>query len=322
MRITTTIGCAVGMLMVASSVMAQDAKATEILAKTRAALGGAKLEALKTFALDAATQRNVGPMQMSSEVEIALELPDKYVRSEVSRGMMNMTMHTGFNGDKAIVPANVSLGTGGTVMFRMESGGPVVNAAKMTDEQKAQLNAVSLRNSRAELSRLMLGWFGMAHPMLQAQYTYAGEAESPDGKAHVIDVRSADGFEARLFVDQNNYLPLMVTYKGRQPRVVTQTRSAAGAAAHDAARGSTRQLSPEERKKLEQDREAQMQREPDEAPLVEFSMFFDDWREVGGITFPHVLRRGAGGETTEEWTVSSVKVNPKLDAKTFAVDRQ
>ena len=29
----------------------------------------------------------------------------------------------------------------------------------------------------------MLGWFAMAHPALNAQYTYAGEAESPDGKA-------------------------------------------------------------------------------------------------------------------------------------------
>ena len=42
-----------------------------------------------------------------------------------------------------------------------------------------------LRSARADISRLMLGWFAAAHPSLDAQYTYAGEAESPDGKADV-----------------------------------------------------------------------------------------------------------------------------------------
>ena len=63
-----------------------------------------------------------------------------------------------------------------------------------------------------------------------------------------------------------------------------------------------------------------MQREAADAPLVEFSMFFDDWREVDGLNFPHVMRRASAGETTEEWAIDKVKVNPKLDAKKFAVD--
>ena len=61
----------------------------------------------------------------------------------------------------------------------------------------------------------------VAHPALDAQYTYAGEAESPDGKAHVIDAKNADGFAARLFIDQATNLPLMVTYQGPQPRMMT-----------------------------------------------------------------------------------------------------
>ena len=160
----------------------------------------------------------------------------------------------------------------------------------------------------------MLGWFGMVHPTLAVQYTYAGEAESPDGKAHVIDVKDADGFEARLFVDQNNYLPLMVTYKGRLPRMVTRTAPARGAATAQA------QLSDEERKKLAQDAAAQAKHEMAEQPPVEFSMFFDDWRAVDGITFPHLMRRSVGGETNEEWTIAKVKINPKIDAKKFAID--
>src|SRR4029078_6332434 len=68
---------------------------------------------------------------------------------------------------------------------------------------------------------MMLGWFATAHPAAHAEYTFAGEAESPDGKAYVIDVKNADNFSARLFIDEQNNLPLMVTYKGPQPRMMT-----------------------------------------------------------------------------------------------------
>ena len=51
--------------------------------------------------------------------------------------------------------------------------------------------------------------------------------------------------------------------------------------------------------------------------MVEFTLFFDDWRDVGGIRFPHKLRRAMGGATNEEWTVGKVKVNPKIDPKKF-----
>ena len=325
MRTHRLMGCVLAMVAAVgvSSAAAQDAKAAEILARTRTALGGAKLDALKTLSVEATSQRNMGQMQMSAELEILLEMPDKYLRSETMRSGMGMTMNTGFNGNQAILPANASMGPGGSMVIRMGPGGPMGGEApKLTEEQKAEINKASLRSAQTELSRLMLGWFGAAHPSLGAQYTYAGEAESPDGKAHVIDVKAGDGFDARLFIDQNNFLPLMITYKGRQPRIMTaggpMTRVAPGGAPRP--EQPARQLSDEERKKLQQDLEAQVKREAAEQPLVEFSMFFDDWREVDGITFPHLMRRGTGGETNEEWTISKVKVNPKIDAKKFTVE--
>ena len=328
----TTLGFALAACIAAAapSAFAQDAKAAEILAKTRKALGGAKLDALKTLAVEATAQRNMGQMQMSADVEMLLELPDKYVKSESSRGgMVNMSMNTGFNGDKAILPANATTSPGGMTVIRMGPGGQIQgDGPKLTDEQKAELNKTSVRAARTDISRFMLGWFGIAHPSLQATYTYAGEAESPDGKAHVIDVKDADGFEARLFVDQNNYLPLMVTYKSRQARFMTSSRTAATgqgtATTHGAPQVQTRpaptQMSEEERKKAEQDTGFKFQRDLAESPMVEHSIFFDDWREVGGITFPHVMRRAAGGETSEEWTISKVKLNAKIDPKKFAAD--
>src|SRR5258708_31387687 len=67
--------------------IAQEAgKAAEILAAARKAIGDKKLDALKTFSVQSALQRNVQNMQLSSDVEILLELPGKYLRSEVSSG--------------------------------------------------------------------------------------------------------------------------------------------------------------------------------------------------------------------------------------------
>lgn len=298
-----------------ATAIAQDAKAAEVLAKTRTAIG--KVDALRTLSVEASASRNVGSMQMSSDVQLLVEMPDKYLKREESRGMMNMTMATGFNGDRAIMPAGgASMAPGGAMVIRMGPGGAMHDAPKPTPEQLAQMSAAALRSARAEASRFMLGWLAMAHPSLKAEYAYAGEAESSDGKAHVIDVKDADGFEARLFIDQNNHMPLMVTYKGRAPRVMTSgpMRVTPGAAPGAGSRPPT----DEERRKMQQDVEERMRREVAESPLVEFSLFFDDWREVDGVVFPHVMRRASGGETTEEWTVSRVRINPKLDAKTFA----
>ena len=88
------------------------------------------------------------------------------------------------------------------------------------------MNKAMVRSGQTEASRLMLGWFAMAHPAINAQYTFAGEAESPDGKAYVIDVKNADNFAARLFIDEQTHLPLMVTYKAAQPRMMTRSRGA------------------------------------------------------------------------------------------------
>lgn len=297
----------------------QDAKAAEVLAKTRKALGDKKLEALKTLSAQAQMDRNLGSVQASSEVELFIDMPGKYVRTEASRGMGGMTMSTGFNGEKAILPGggNMSMGAGGPMVFRTGPGGAMHSeGAKPTPEQLAQINAASLKTSRAEVSRMMLGWFGAAHPALQAKYTYAGEAESPDGKAHVIDVKDADGFEARLFIDQNNFLPLMVTYKGRQPRMMTSgapmTRTMSSSA------GQGKPLSEEERRRLVADTDKMLTQQIAEQPLSDFSLFFDGWQEVDGLTFPHKMRRAVAGETTEEWTFSKVKVNPKIDPARFA----
>src|SRR4029453_9631615 len=84
-------------------------KAAEILAAARKAIGDKKLDTLKTFSVQSALQRNVQTMQVNSDVEILLELPDKYLRSEASSGggmIMAGGGTTGFNGDRPLQKLN------------------------------------------------------------------------------------------------------------------------------------------------------------------------------------------------------------------------
>jgi hypothetical protein len=307
------VACALGAIGVSLGARAAaDDKAAGVLAASRKAIGDRKLEALQTFSLEAAVQRNVGNMQMTTDTEILLALPDKYLRSDTSTGgMVSMSSATGFNGETAIRPAGASMAPGGGMVIRMGPGGPVPSQEKLTPEQEAELNRMILRSSRHDISRLMLGWFATVHPAVAVDYAYAGEAESPDGRAHVVDAKNADGFAARLFIDQQTNLPLMLTYQGPQPRVMTSRmprpggtniRTPGGEAA-----GHARELSEEERKKARE-----------EAPaLVEHTLFFDDWRSVDGVQFPHTIRRAIGGTTSEEWEIRKVRINPKIDSGKF-----
>ena len=136
----------------------------------------------------------------------------------------------------------------------------------------------------------MLGWFANAHPAANAQYVYLGEAESVEGKAWVVEVKNADNLAARLFVDQQTNLPLMVTYQAAQPRIIRQTMDDGAA--------------PE------------VQNQP--PAMADYSIYFEEWREVDGVKFPFKMRRAMAGTTTEEWTINKVKVNPKVGPKRFA----
>ena len=303
MRISVSTACAVAVVAafaITQTVAAQDAKATEVLAGARKAIGGKKLDGLTSLSVQAAAQRNIGNFQMTSDLELLLGLPDKYVRSESSSSaMVNMSSTTGFNGDRPIKGrAQAGMPAGGGMMIRM--GGPGMMLAgggdKPTPEQQAELDKQIVRSARQEISRFMLGWFATAHPSMSAQYTYAGEAESPDGKAFIVDVKSADGFAARLFIDETTHLPLMVTYRASQlQRIAVDGPPRTGA-----------------------DGRGQMEQVQAQPPaMVDYTLYFDDWREEEGIKFPHALRRAAAGATMEEWTVTKVKVNPKIDSKKF-----
>ena len=64
-------------------------------------------------------------------------------------------------------------------------------------------------------------------------------------------------------------------------------------------------MTEEERKKAQADAEKQIQEMQKQPPvLVDFAVYFEDWRDADGVKFPFKMRRAMAGTTTEEWTVN------------------
>jgi hypothetical protein len=316
-----------------------DEKALAIVAEARKALGGEKkLSSVKGLSLRAEYQREAAAMmrgggtfvmmgggslssssQSSGNIEIDLELPDKYLRSDAGSSGFSMTRVEGFEGSRPFLDI-ASNSAGARINFDQPSADPARAAAAMKRHQ-------------ADVARLLLGLMAGVQPGFVVTYTYVGEAESPDGKASVIDVTGPEDFKVRLFIDTQTHLPLMLTYTEAEPRLITRTLTSGGSAArsggpapaagHGGASGAApggsgavRQLTPEQRAEIEK-----QMKEAEATPpkMVDYRLFFSDYREVDGISLPHRIVRGTAEKTTEEWDVKTYKVNPTFKADRFAV---
>ena len=103
---------------------------------------------------------------------------------------MAMTRIEGFEGDRPFLDvASSQPGTRIIATARRRSGRATSRAA-----------ARRQRSSRGCCS----AWSARTQAAFPVTYTYAGQAESPDGTAHVIDVTGADDFKARLFLDSRH----------------------------------------------------------------------------------------------------------------------
>lgn len=314
MRITTLVPALVLALLAGAPLAGgQDkpatnsAKADAILNAARKALGADRLATLKGLTAKGKHRRSMGEMQASGETELDITFPTKYLRSQTDEIFGNtITLETGFDGEEPVQRSN-AVGGGPNVVFRM--GGPGGPGAEAADP--AALKAAQLRAQHADFARLMLGWFATAPAFMDATYAYTGEAESPDGRADVIDIRGRDGFAAQLFIDQQTHRPLMLAYKGAQPMVrVVRSGGPGGQVQHGQQGqhgqpdgGQAAQAAP--RRPEDVAREAVAQGPP---PVVDLQWYFEDYRKVGDVWLPHRMSRSVNGQPNEEIEFDRIQV--------------
>lgn len=250
--------------------------AQALIVQARAAIGTDKLRSL---AVSGSYRRILGEREMSGDIELEIMLPDKYLKTETISPMpgIEITRTEAINGETAWMDTHNSGGGGGMVVFRQGAAGG--GNPNPQETQKVQQQAV-----RAEMSRLLLGLLLTTPSSFPVEFSYAGEAEAPDGRADVLNVKGPNGFVAQLFLDQKSPLPLMLTCKARRPRIVMNSITA---------------RSREEIEKMQKEGLAKAPPQmPQDEPPVESQVHFSDYRGISGVSLPHRISKSIEGQVT------------------------
>jgi hypothetical protein len=339
------LGVSVVVALAAAGSMAagQGRDVNEILAGARTAIGGEKLAAVKTLTAVGRTVRALpNGTSAENEFELAIELPEKYLMRSVLAAMGNMSVYrnSGFNGGQVIeeIDRPPSLSGGGVMHIRIGGSLGATDPEKMTAEEKADFDQKRLVANKKDFAKLALGMFAMSPAAYPVELSDGGQAESPDGKADVIDVKGEGGFAAKLFIDAQTHLPLMLSWMDKEPLVMTMgpggTVMAGGAPGAGMAVGGgnatftrverggapgTANMTPDEREKLMKDLDARRKEAEAKLRTVEYRVYYADYKSVGGVQLPHRIQRSVDGKAIEEMIFDTIKVNPKIDAKKFQV---
>src|SRR6266487_1101885 len=197
-----------------------DDKSVALLKQARAALGGeSKLAKVQGLSAAGTLAREMGDRQVTGELTIDVQLPDKMVRTDSMSPMGDATivMLTGINGE-TLLRNSKTLNAGPGMMIRTPPPPPAGSDAETQ----------ALRAARADLARFTLAFLLTSPASMPLEFVDGGEAESPDGKADVINVKGPGSFAARLFLDKSSHRPLMLSYQGIAPRMVMQTMRRGG----------------------------------------------------------------------------------------------
>jgi len=277
-----------------------DARAQEILKQARQAIGGdEQLQKIQSLQINGQYRRMFGDRQMGGDREISISLPNKYlVEDAMNAGGLSTAMinFRGLNGDKAF---SGNSGGGGGMVFRI--GGPGGQQAS-----PEQMEEMQRRIYTAEFSRYLLAIILTPPPSLAVEYKYAGESDVEDAQADVIDVSGPNKFAVRVFFDKKSHMPLLLSYRGPKPRIMTMQRPAGSAPkAEDVAKA---------REEAEKKMNAEAPAVPEE---VDFYIRMTDYKKVGSVMVPHKLTFLTENEVSEEFEISKYQLNPQFKADRF-----
>ena len=177
---------------------AQAPSAQAVVTAAREALGGeSKLSAVTSFTATGRTRQIRGNNLVPIEFEINWERPDKFVRKDEIPAQDTDASVTGFVGDQLILfPAPPA-----------RAGGPPPQAAA---QQR-------LGGIKQDFARLMLGAFAASFPPYPLTFKYLAEGDAPEGKADILDVAGPNNFSARLVIQRDTHLPVMLMWQAPGP---------------------------------------------------------------------------------------------------------
>lgn len=256
-------------------------RAEELLIKARAAIGDdAKIKAVKSLSLAGKFITSSSRGKSTMEYESDFLFPDKYVKRETRvLEIGNSTVASGLDG------ASAWIHTSSTSEFLRFQG----YDQKYIDAQKPALRAEAAR----WLALMLLRTPGSS----PFEVVYAGETDLDGKRSDLIEVKGADGLQARLFLDKTTHRVAMVGYTGK-------LNGRIGGRATQNPDGS---FTPEP---IQADKVAGMKAD-------EIRVRFSDYRSVDGIQMPYRVVLQSGEGIKEEWELKKIQLNAPLAPDIF-----
>ena len=318
-------------------------EAAVVLNAAREALGGEKrISSIKTIVASGATRQLQGDNLVPILFEIFIELPDKYLRTDEIPARESGPNSRGFNGDAMLQSGDAgparrggpppgaapardggSAAASGTAADKMAGrpGGPAGEAGRGPAAPPPS-PATPLKQ---DFVRLTLGMFATSFSTYPLSFGHAGQAEAPEGKADVLDVKGAGNFSARFFIDSKTHLPLMLSWTtppNLVPVVAGQKPPAnlpPGSVTFETPMPPPDSATPEQKKQFEADALAARKAAMASARPTENRIYYADYRDVDGLKLPFRIRRAVGATTIEETTFDRYRINTKIDPRKFEV---
>ncbi len=195
--------------------LAAQPSANDIMAVSRAALGGPKLTAIQSIALWGPDRRG----SSATEMALSADLAGKFLKEHTVLSSGGEVQRTAVGEDGAI-----SVGGG----MPGDEGGPAFTAvtteglngetywAKLSTgavQGGAETVAATRKQSFVRSFALYMLALTLSPPAnFPMTFTYAGQVESPGGMADGIEGKGPNGFVVHLFIDAKTHLPVMLNY--------------------------------------------------------------------------------------------------------------
>lgn len=295
-------------------------RVSDLVAQARKALGGEeKFAAVKTLSFTGEFRRTMGDRQMEGTSQLIIARPDKMRRSEeISMGGMSggpsVERISVLAGDDAWEDVQNLGGGGGGMRFEMRRGpdgpggpggpggprGPGgAGGQPPTEEQQHQFR---LHRMKTE----MLRWTVALLVDSPQAFVDGGVAESPEGKADILETKDEGGRSLKLFIDQTTHMPLMIQYEEQRPFMMMMG-GPGGRRGPDAGPQPTRE-------EMEQRIEERRRNPPKPST---FALHLDDYKKVDGILLPHKINTTIDGQPNEELTIEKYKLNAAVKPAEF-----
>ena len=261
------------------------------------------------------TRRVRGNNLVPIEFQIDLEFPDKYLRRDESPAEETDPTSTGFSGSDLIQLPVASVAP-------PRAGGAAPTPAQLEAQRNARLNTV-----KQDFVRFALGIFADTFATFPLTFSFAAQAEAPQGKADVLNVTRRGRTDAAVLHQQrdeaarHDQLELAADERHRDDTGTASAPDRCGRRRRR--RRPCRATRHGDRGRESSTRQGTFRRirQKAQATPVDNRIYYADYREVDGVRLPFRLRRSIGTDTTEETTFDRFRLNVAIPAQRFAVQK-